>query len=322
MARRSRGDDSAASPGAPPLSEIADELYALPPNEFTPRRDAHASAARAAGDRSAATQITALRKPSTAAWLANQLVRAQPAQIEAFLQLGAGLREAQTKLQGDALRVLSQQRRQLINELVRQARRVAAEQGRPVTDAITRELEQTLEAAVSDPDAGAALAAGRLTTSLTPSGGFEAPTRHLRAVPAATPAGGRRPAAAPGESAVNRGQQARAAKAEADRAAREEAARAALDEAERHARDARQRHAAALAAHGEITHEIDQLDDEARRLREQIDELTSRLKTLHQRLADARGREKSTRREIAAAERRVGAADAAVGDAHADLDKP
>jgi hypothetical protein len=137
MARR---DDTAARD----FEAVADELYTTPPQEFIALRDAHAKAAKDRGDRASSAQIGALRKPSIGAWTANQLVRARPAEIDGLLQLGAGLRKAQNSLDGDELRVLSQQRRQLINSLVRQARQIAAAQQRPINEQAARDVAQTL----------------------------------------------------------------------------------------------------------------------------------------------------------------------------------
>jgi|GEM_PF-4254302 len=175
MARR---DDIAARD----FEAVADELYTTPPQEFIALRDAHAKAAKDRGDRASSAQIGALRKPSIGAWTANQLVRARPAEIDSLLQLGAGLRKAQNSLDGDELRVLSQQRRQLINSLVRQARQIAAAQQRPINEQAARDVAQTLEAALSDDDAATQLRAARLTVALTPSADFGSARTQLRAV--------------------------------------------------------------------------------------------------------------------------------------------
>ena len=56
------------------LLEIADELYALPLGEFTPARDARAKELK--GDE-LGPKVKALKKPATAAWVVNLLVRRQ-----------------------------------------------------------------------------------------------------------------------------------------------------------------------------------------------------------------------------------------------------
>ncbi len=69
------------------------ELYGLPPEQFVAARNRLAKAVRDRGDESAAAAIVALRKPTVAAWLANQLVRADPDGIHALTELGEQLRQ-------------------------------------------------------------------------------------------------------------------------------------------------------------------------------------------------------------------------------------
>lgn len=152
------------------LDDVADELYEVPPEEFIALRKERQDAAKAAGDKALAKEIGALPKPSAAAWVCNLLVRAQRAEIEGLVDLGNLLREAQESLAGDQLKALDTQRRQLINALTRQARALANERGHPVSTAVATQVEETLRAAMADPDAGEALLAGRLTSPMSYSG--------------------------------------------------------------------------------------------------------------------------------------------------------
>jgi hypothetical protein len=165
------------------FDEAADELYALSPREFTGARDARAKEAKASGDVETARQIKALRKPTVAAWLANQLVREHRDEVSPLLELGAALREATAALSGPQLRQLSRQRNEVVQALVRQARRSAGAAGQPVSQDTAGLLQDTLNAALADEDAGRLLLAGRLTKPLQHTG-FE-------------PAGGSAPAPAP-----------------------------------------------------------------------------------------------------------------------------
>src|SRR5438876_12376841 len=99
------------------LDRVAAELYALPPEEFTPARDKRAAEARAGGRAALATEIKALRKPTQGAWVVNLLARERPQDLGGLLDLGASLREAQAALQGDELRRLSAQRSQVVGAL-------------------------------------------------------------------------------------------------------------------------------------------------------------------------------------------------------------
>ena len=115
------------------LEEVADELYAVPPDEFIALRTARQDEAKADGDKALAKEIGGLPKPSAAAWVANLLVREQRAEIEGLVELGTLLREAQESLAGDQLRALDTQRRQLVSALTRQARALAHERGHPIS---------------------------------------------------------------------------------------------------------------------------------------------------------------------------------------------
>ncbi|MCW6011120.1 hypothetical protein K1W54_42245, partial [Micromonospora sp. CPCC 205371] len=152
------------------LDDIADELYALPPREFTAARNARAKQAREAGDTELAKRINALGKPTMTGWLTNQLVRERPDEIRALLELGASLREATASLAGDELKELSRQQRQVVQALVRQARALAEAAGHPASEDTARGLEQTLHAALADEGAAAQLNAGHLTGVLSTTG--------------------------------------------------------------------------------------------------------------------------------------------------------
>lgn len=149
---------------------MAGELYGLPPDEFTPARNARAAEARSAGDRELAAAIKKLRRPATGAWLANLLVRQRPEQVAELIDLGAAMRRAQAELAGDDLRRLSRQRRQVVGALSNEARQLVRDLGRQLSEASARELEATLEAAIADPGAAEELRQGRLTSALRYSG--------------------------------------------------------------------------------------------------------------------------------------------------------
>lgn len=152
------------------VESVSDELYGLPLDEFTSARNDREKEAKAADERDLAGQIHQLTKPNLVAWLANQLARERADEIRPLLELGAALREATATLSGQQLRELSRQQRQLIYALVQQARRLANAAGRKVSEDTARGLEDTLRAALVDPHAAEALAAGRLTEGMQNSG--------------------------------------------------------------------------------------------------------------------------------------------------------
>ena len=152
------------------INSVADELFSLPPEEFTAARNVSEKEAKAFGDKQLAAAIHQLRKPSMGAWLANQLVREHPGEVQSFVDLGAALREATAMLSGDQLRELGKQRRQLVYALMQQVRGLANAAGHKVSQDTARGLEDTLHAALSDQRAAAQLRAGRLTDTLQGEG--------------------------------------------------------------------------------------------------------------------------------------------------------
>jgi hypothetical protein len=80
------------------------------PEDFTVARNLAAKAAKDASDPRTADAIKALRKPTLAAWLANQLVRADPDSVHQLTELGEQLRQADLSADDPALRRLSSYR--------------------------------------------------------------------------------------------------------------------------------------------------------------------------------------------------------------------
>jgi hypothetical protein len=154
---------------------IADELYALAPEDFTGARNERVKQARADKDRPLADRIAALRKPTMAAWATNALVRAHREEVELLLELGRELRDVMADIEGDELRELTRQRYQLVSALVQQARSLAQARGRRITDEVAQAVRTTLEATLSDQDSADAVAGGRLTDALQVSG-FSTPS--------------------------------------------------------------------------------------------------------------------------------------------------
>ncbi|MCL8027025.1 hypothetical protein [Nocardioides bruguierae] len=149
------------------LLTLADGLYALGLGEFTAARDAlvreHRGTALAAG-------LKALRKPATAAWVVDLLVRVEGEQVDQVLALGEALREAQAALSGDALRELTKQRRQLVAAVTTTARQRSREHGLRVTEAVAAQVEATLTAAMVDPGCAEAVRSGLLVAPLASTG--------------------------------------------------------------------------------------------------------------------------------------------------------
>jgi hypothetical protein len=168
-----------------PLLSIAEELYSLPPTEFTGTRNQWAKQTRADGDPELAKRVGELRKPSVSAWVVNMMMRHQGEQMAQVLDLGASLRQAQSDLDGDALRELTRQRRQLTTAVTHQGRTLAAELGQKVTETVADQVQSTLHAAMVDEQAAAAVRSGMLVAALAATGVDGADVADAVAVPAA-----------------------------------------------------------------------------------------------------------------------------------------
>ena len=143
------------------FEDVVDELYGLDAGEFVAARDERAREARGAGDRALADQVKGLKRPSAAAWVVNILVRNRPREIERLLRFGQSFREAQANLAGDELRRLGRQRHQVLGALGQEASRLAQERGQSVSQAVERDVESTLDAALTDETAAEAVRSGR-----------------------------------------------------------------------------------------------------------------------------------------------------------------
>ncbi|HEY2298661.1 MAG TPA: hypothetical protein VGH43_13090 [Jatrophihabitans sp.] len=235
-------------------AEIADELYALSPDEFTAARDTAAKQARDDGDRDLAAEVKQFRRPTVGAWLVNQVVRADDDRLDQLLDLGAALREAQDALDGAELRAMSRQRHQVIRSLSSLAHNIT---GKKITDAAQREFEATLDAALSDEAATNAVRTGRLMRPLASSGLEPVDLTDAVAVPSDAPAP-RRPAK---KQKPKTDDTAERNKREAERKQAEQAlvdAQAALDEHRQAAEQARETAGAAKIRVAELEQQLDE----------------------------------------------------------------
>ncbi|HXH78005.1 hypothetical protein [Nocardioides sp.] len=249
-----------------PLLDLADELYSLPLADFTPARDAAAKEHKA--DTSFAARVKALKKPSLAAWVVNLLVRRDAPQVEQVLAVGAALREAQANLDGEELRALTRQRRQLTAAVTTQARGLAHEEGVKVTQAVADQVEATLTAAMVDEGAAAAVRSGLLVAALSATGVDEVDVAAALAVPEALGfAAAPRDATPPPRPELHV-----VPDPEADEKARAAAARVVKD-ARAEVDAAREALAAAVA-------DVDALQARALQLQAEVDELKGRIAQL------------------------------------------
>jgi hypothetical protein len=230
------------------LPKDADRLYELPLEDFVGERDALARDLRDAGDRDAAATVKKLHKPSRAAWAVNQLVRSQPKARQALVEAAEASQSAASRLPdpeaADDLRLAASAGRRAVSELMSAARGLVSKDGKSLGEGPLRGVEDTLHAALADPEIRAEVAEGRLTRERQTVGfpglvaaGPPAPTkgRGAKAKAKAKPKPKRpsRQAIQKAEREVRRREQAlKAAQTEVQQAARAlEEARAALEAA-------------------------------------------------------------------------------------------
>ena len=75
------------------LDKEIDRLYGLPLDRFTQARDSRVKELRSGGEREAADHLKQARKPTAAAWVANQLARNERMNVRALL-IGAAMTRA------------------------------------------------------------------------------------------------------------------------------------------------------------------------------------------------------------------------------------
>ncbi len=148
------------------LRSIAQELYGLPLSEFIAARKA---AADGAGSKDLTKQVKELRKPSAAAWAVNALARERAELVEEVVELGEQLRDAQADSDGSRTRLLDRARRDLTRQAIDEASALAKASGGTLSAQAAAGVEETLRAAMTDPDAANAVQDGLLVTTFAAS---------------------------------------------------------------------------------------------------------------------------------------------------------
>ena len=312
MVRRAgAGNDDGVS-GTDFVGEATTELYGSDPEGFTERRAALAAQARAAGDRPAAKEIAGLRKPTRPAWMINQLVRADPGLAGRLVQLGDELRAAAAALDGARIRELSQERRRLVDSLIRQALQHAGEEA--PSAALREDLTATFGAAVADPQVAQELAAGTLLRpvhradfspglpglTLVPPPAKAPTAQPAKAADRPKVAG--RPKTAGRAGARDEARAAEEAKAARDAKAAEEARAAAraraAEERRRAIADAEQAAAEASRAADQAAQDERDEQDQVWGLEDQLDEARRRLSATRRRVRETQNAQQKARRAL------------------------
>ncbi len=194
-----------------------DRLYALPLEEFTAERDELAKRSRKEGDRDAAAAVKALKKPSVAAWVVNQVRRDRPEDVRRLLDVTEELHRVYAGLSSagarERLGEAADMQRDLVRSLVRCAKQLLDAGGHSANEQTLGKVADTLRAAALDEELREEVSAGRVVKEQRAAG-----LGPLEALPSP-----------PKKKTCKNGD------AEADRAV--EAARRQLEEAERRRRE-------------------------------------------------------------------------------------
>ncbi|MFN2561938.1 MAG: hypothetical protein ABR571_11655 [Jatrophihabitans sp.] len=268
------------------VTEAANELYAVSPDEFMAKRADVAQRVRASGDSAGAARIEKLRKPTAAAWIVNAYVLSDPSIVDQLTDLGGRLREAQDALDAARMRDLTSERRALVSRLAKDAFRLAGRNQPPA--GLRDEVTGTFEAAIADDDLAGRL--GRLQRAEQWSGFGFAPTwsPELTLVQGGrtrTPEPARRPEK-PKRSAADRRRQERALAA----------AQKAFDEADAASGEARDTEQG-------LSQEIKRLTKKLAKVQDQLDTARSDIETARKEVASTRSKRREARSALDRAER-------------------
>ncbi|MCZ4522053.1 hypothetical protein O4220_26325 [Rhodococcus ruber] len=154
----------------PHIAAVVDDLYSLAPADFVSHRSAYVARFKKSGDKSGAASVGALRKPTVVAWLVNSLARRDESALAELFELGEQLERAQQRGDGARLRELSTARSTSIRALTEKAIALGRDLGATVGDSAAREIANTLNAAMADPEIRDRVRAGRTVTAETYSG--------------------------------------------------------------------------------------------------------------------------------------------------------
>jgi hypothetical protein len=298
-------------------------MYEAPPDGFVATRSAAIADAKKAGDKEAVKRLTALRKPTVAAWLVNLLALRKPELIDELVELATALRAAQRSLQGEELRELSNQRRQIVSALVNEARKLALAEDRSLASKLPLgEVEATLTAALAEPEIADQVRSGRLIRAATYAGFGEVPRPRLRLITADSDVDA--------EEETDETDEAEEEASEEDDGtarptARERAAteRRRREHAERR-RELRRELSTAQAAEKRADDQLERAETAERDAGHAVEDIDAELAELERRRTEAQAEvarrklaRRTAEREAAAARRRVGDAEAALDDLEA-----
>jgi hypothetical protein len=157
------------------LERELDVLFQAPFAEFVGTRNGLATRLKKEGRDAEAARVRGLAKPTYTAWLVNQLFWNARVELDVFLKAADRVRAGEKAMlegrrPGAAHTAATDDRKAALDTLVARATARAAEEGTPLSPALTERLRVTLDAIGAHGSAAARHARGRLQEDLDPPG--------------------------------------------------------------------------------------------------------------------------------------------------------
>lgn len=281
------------------LRDVAADLYGVAPADFVAARAAAATGA----DRELRKSITALKKPTAAASAVNALTRRDPQLVDRILALGDRMRDAFAARDRGTIRDLTRERQRLLQRALHDL---------GTSPGVAREVEETLQAAVVDPAAAAAVRSGMLLRALESTGVESVDVSESVALPLDDEQ--------VAELARQRAERVEAGgTAEAEHAPEPERETASeRRERERSIRAAERALERAKAEAGTLDDELDEEVERRADLEAERDDLDRRLHRAESELAESKAAERALRRRIPELQRDVRDAERALAELRGD----
>jgi hypothetical protein len=157
------------------LERELDILFQAPFAEFVGTRNGLATRLKKEGRDAEAARVRGLAKPTYTAWLVNQLYWGARVELDAFLKAADRVRAGEKSMlegrrPGTAHAAATGDRKSALDTLVARATARAAEEGTPLSPALTERLRVTLDAIGAHGAGAGRHARGRLQEDLDPPG--------------------------------------------------------------------------------------------------------------------------------------------------------
>jgi hypothetical protein len=275
------------------VTRVIDELYAVPPKEFSSARNATAASLKAAGHVKEAQAVRQLGKPSPSLWATNQLGRQDPEGVARFVDVVNRVRRSQLHDPRTAAEGMKTIRAEL-QALTNRAADVLTKAGYRISPATSARISNTVLAAAVDAGLVDDLRYGRLTAELAAPGfevlagaGAGRPLQLLRGGKTSDPQ--REPTEAKREHADTKWDQTETKRQQAK--ARREQAEA--------------RHAQERAERERLAQEVEALRRDAAQRKAAAEQAAQEVRELERHLAEARRKLRAAEREATAAAARA-----------------